>query len=130
MKEYKLSKDSNETFLVDSDPCKVIESYLEKFEKSFLAVGVLGASNREEASRKRALKYAKGLKYSTMDEFNNQYDTFCQFIIDNLGVSIEEATEARDYLAKKKDRLERGGNSLTDAVGTIGNGLKGLFGRK
>lgn len=29
MKEYKLSKDSNETFLVDSDPCKVIESYLE-----------------------------------------------------------------------------------------------------
>lgn len=106
---------------------KTIEKHIEDFEKSFLAVGFLGESTREAAAKKRALKYAKGLKYSTVEEFDKQYETFCSFIQENLGVTIEEATEAKAYLDKKKDRLVNG-SSLD--LSSIGKGLKGLFGKK
>lgn len=106
---------------------KIIEKHIEDFEKSFLAVGFLGESTREAAAKKRALKYAKGLKYSTVEEFDKQYETFCSFIQENLGVTIEEATEAKAYLDKKKDRLVNG-SSLD--LSSIGKGLKGLFGKK
>ena len=106
---------------------KTIEKYIDNFEKSFLAVGFFGASNRDEAAKKRALKYAKGLKYTTVEEFNNQYAIFCSFIEENLGVNIEEATEAKSYLDKKKEKLVNGG-SLD--LSNIGKGLKGLFGKK
>lgn len=106
---------------------KTIEKYIDNFEKSFLAVGFFGASNRDEAAKKRALKYAKGLKYTTVEEFNNQYAIFCSFIEENLGVNIDEATEAKSYLDKKKEKLVNGG-SLD--LSSIGKGLKGLFGKK
>lgn len=106
---------------------KTIEKHIEDFEKSFLAVGFLGESTREAAAKKRALKYAKGLKYSTVEEFDKQYEIFCSFIQENLGVTIEEATEAKAYLDKKKDRLVNG-SSLD--LSSIGKGLKGLFGKK
>ena len=107
----------------------IIQGYLDKFDKAFLKVGLLGTSNREEAKKKRALKYAKGLKYQTVEEFDRQYATFCQFILDNLEISIDEATEAKAYLDKKRDKLING-STLSNLTGNVSKGLKGLFGKK
>lgn len=104
-----------------------IEKYLADFEKSFLSVGVFAESERDEAAKKRALKYAKGINYSTVEEFDSQYEKFCDFIIENLGVTIDDATEAKSYLSKKRNKLVNGSGF---DISSIGKGLKGLFGKK
>lgn len=115
-----------------------INSYLEKFEKQFCKTQIFSSVSREQAAKDRALKYAKGLKFSNLEEYEREYEKFIQFLEPNLGITIDEAGEAKAYLEKKKARLEKVNSidlssissNISSGVNNIGGALKGLFGKK
>ena len=116
----------------------IINSYLEKFEKQFCKTQLFSSVSREQASKDRALKYAKGLKFSNLAEYEREYEKFIQFLEPNLGITIDEATEAKLYLEKKKSRVEKVSSidvsnissNIQSGITNIGGSLKGLFGKK
>ena len=68
--------------------------------------------------------------------FSNEesYNKFKNFIEPNLGITIDEAVEAKQYLEKKKAKLSSGNsfdmNNISNTLNDIGGAFKGLFGRK
>lgn len=84
--------------------------------------------------RDRALRYAKGLKYATMEDYEESYSKLEKFIEPNLGITLDEAIEAKQFLEKKKAKLERGSaidmTNISNSLNEIGGALKGLFGKK
>lgn len=100
---------------------KIINDYLEKFDKEFCRTKVFSKVDRHQAARDRALRYAKGLTFTTIEDYKVSYEKFKKFIELNLGITLDEAIEAKQYLEKKKAKLEHG---------NFGGALKGLFGKK
>lgn len=86
-----------------------INGYLDDFDKQFCNTKIFSSVSRKQAARDRALLYAKGLKFSNIEEFEKEYEKFKNFIQLNLGISIDEAVEAKQYLEKKKSKLSNGG---------------------
>ena len=112
----------------------IINDYLDKFDKEFCKTRVFASVDRHQAARDRALRYAKGLKFSTLEEYEESYNKFIKFIEPNLGITIDEAVEAKQYLEKKKAKLVSGNsfdmNNISNTLNDIGGAFKGLFGRK
>lgn len=86
-----------------------INGYLDDFDKQFCNTKIFSSVSRKQAARDRALLYAKGLKFSNIEEFEKEYEKFKNFIQLNLGISIDEAVEAKQYLERKKSKLSNGG---------------------
>lgn len=111
-----------------------INSYLDQFEKEFCNTKLFSSVSRQQAARDRALRYAKGLKYATIEEYEESYNKLAAFVEPNLGVTLDEAVEAKQYLEKKKAKLERGNTidmaNISNGLNELGGTLKGLFGRK
>lgn len=84
---------------------ETINTYLSDFDKQFCKTKLFSSVPRKQAAKDRALSYAKGLRYSTIEEFDREYEKYKDFIIKNLGVNIDEAVEAKEYLEKKRKRL-------------------------
>lgn len=112
----------------------IINDYLDKFDKEFCKTKIFSSVDRHQAARDRALRYAKGLKYSTMEDYEESYKKLEKFIEPNLGIALDEAFEAKQYLEKKKAKLERGNlidmDNISNSLNDIGGALKGLFGKK
>lgn len=112
----------------------IINTYLDKFNKEFCRTRVFSSVDRNQAARDRALKYAKGLKFSTIEEYEEAYARLEKFIEPNLGITIDEAIEAREYLAKQKGKIENGHPydmaNIANSLNNLGGSLKGLFGKK
>lgn len=112
----------------------IINDYLDKFDKEFCRTKIFSSVDRHQAARDRALRYAKGLKYSTMEDYEESYKKLEKFIEPNLGITLDEAVEAKQYLEKKKAKLERGSlidmDNISNSLNDIGGALKGLFGKK
>lgn len=137
-----LSKKENFETTFSSEVSKkyldVINSYLEKFDKQFCKTQLFSSVSREQASKDRALRYAKGLKFSNLADYEREYEKFIKFLEPNLGITIDEATEARLYLEKKKSVLEKVDSfgisgvtsNIQSGINNIGGNLKGLFGKK
>lgn len=113
---------------------EIINDYLDKFDKEFCRTKVFSYVDRHQAARDRALRYAKGLKYATMEDYKESYKKLEKFIEPNLGITLDEAIEAKQYLEKKKNKLERGNpldmSNISNSLNDFGGTLKGLFGRK
>lgn len=101
----------------------MINGYLKDFDKQFCDTKIFFSVSRKQAARDRALSYAKGLKFSNIDEFEKEYEKFKKFIQPNLGISIDEAVEAKQYLEKKKSKLSNGG------FFDLGGKFKDFFGK-
>ena len=84
---------------------ETINTYLSDFDKQFCKTKLFSSVPRKQAAKDRALSYAKGLRYSTIEEFDREYEKYKDFIIKNLGVNIDEAVEAKEYLEKKRKHL-------------------------
>lgn len=112
----------------------IINDYLDKFDKEFCKTRMFTSVDRHQAAKDRALRYAKGLKFSTLEEYEESYNKFKNFIEPNLGITIDEAVEAKQYLEKKKAKLSSGNsfdmNNISNTLNDIGGAFKGLFGRK
>lgn len=112
----------------------IINNYLDKFDKEFCRTRLFSSVDRHQAARDRALRYAKGLKYSSLEDYEESYKKLEKFIEPNLGITIDEAIEAKEYLEKKKAKIERGSTiditAISDSISNIGGTLKGLFGKK
>lgn len=112
----------------------LINSYLEAFNKAFCSTRVMGTVSRQQAAQDRALKYARGLTFTTLDEYEKGYENFSKFIELNLGITIDQAVEAKQYLEKQKEKLMRRQSFNTSSIGSSLNGiadtLKGFFGKK
>lgn len=110
---------------------EIIDNYLAEFDKQFCKTKLFSSVDRHQAARDRALRYAKGLKFSTLEEYETAYNRIEKFIEPNLGITMDEAIEAKEYLEKKKAKLERGNPiDLSNLANGIGGSLKGLFGKK
>lgn len=112
----------------------IINNYLDKFDKEFCRTRLFSSVDRHQAARDRALRYAKGLKYSSLEDYEESYKKLEKFIEPNLGIALDEAIEAKEYLEKKKAKIERGSTiditAISDSISNIGGTLKGLFGKK
>lgn len=112
----------------------IINNYLDKFDKEFCRTRLFSSVDRHQAARDRALRYAKGLKYSSLEDYEESYKKLEKFIEPNLGITLDEAIEAKEYLEKKKAKIERGSTiditAISDSISNIGGTLKGLFGKK
>ena len=112
----------------------IIKDYLDKFDKEFCRTKLFSSVDRHQAARDRALRYAKGLKYSTIEDYEESYKKLEKFIEPNLGITLDEAIEAKQYLEKKKAKLERGSlidmDNISNSLNDIGGALKGLFGKR
>lgn len=112
----------------------IIKNYLDKFDKEFCRTRLFSSVDRHQAARDRALRYAKGLKYSSLEDYEESYKKLEKFIEPNLGITLDEAIEAKEYLEKKKAKIERGSTiditAISDSISNIGGTLKGLFGKK
>lgn len=112
----------------------IINDYLDKFDKEFCRTKLFSSVDRHQAARDRALRYAKGLKYATMEDYEESYSKLEKFIEPNLGITLDEAIETKQYLEKKKAKLERGSaidmTNISNSLNEIGGALKGLFGKK
>ena len=112
----------------------IINDYLDKFDKEFRNTRIFASVSRQQAARDRALRYAKGLNFSTLEQYEEAYNKFKNFIELNLGITIDEAVEARQYLEKKKSKLTRGNvldmNNISNTLNDIGGAFKDLFGRR
>lgn len=113
---------------------EIINNYLTEFDSKFRKTRVFSSVDRHQAARDRALRYAKGLKFSSLSEFEESYNKFKNFIEPNLGITIDEAIEAKQYLEKKKAKLSGLGtfdlNNISNAINDIGETFKGFFGRR
>ena len=98
---------------------QLIDGYLTEFDDTFCSTRMFKKVSRKQAAQDRALRYAKGLKFSNPDEFEAAYQKYKKFIESNLGITIDEAVEAKAYLEKKRARLQY----------SISGAIKGLLGK-
>ena len=90
-----------------------IEKYLTDFDRKFCSVGLFKKVDRKQAGRDRALKYVKKLDCSSPDKVAEAYRMLEEFL-PKVGITLEEAVEAVQYLEKKKS-----GKGLFGSVGKL-----------
>lgn len=90
-----------------------IEKYLADFDRKFCSVGLFKKVDRKQAGRDRALKYVKKLDCSSPDKVAEAYRMLEEFL-PKVGITLEEAVEAVQYLEKKKS-----GKGLFGSVGKL-----------
>lgn len=74
-----------------------IDGFLADFDKKFCSVGLLKKADRKQAGQDKALKYAKKMTCTTMEESLQQLDEF----LPKVGLVREEAQEAVQFLENK-----------------------------
>ncbi len=90
-----------------------MEKYLSDFDRKFCSVGLFKKADRKQAGRDRALKYVKKLDCSSPDKVAEAYKMLEEFL-PKVGITLEEAVEAVQYLEKK-----RSGKGLFGSVGKL-----------
>lgn len=74
-----------------------IDRFLADFDKKFCSVGLLKKADRKQAGQDKALKYAKKITCTTLEESLQQLDEF----LPKVGLAREEAQEAVQFLENK-----------------------------
>ena len=74
-----------------------IDRFLADFDKKFCSVGLLKKADRKQAGQDKALKYAKKITCTTLEESLQQLDEF----LPKVGLVREEAQEAVQFLENK-----------------------------
>lgn len=77
------------------------DQYLSDFDKKFCSMGIFKKGDRKQAARDKALKYVKKLDCSSPDKVSEAYVLLQEFL-PRVGITLEEAGEAVQYLEKKK----------------------------
>lgn len=90
-----------------------IDKYLSDFDKKFCYIGLLKTGDRKQAGKDKALKYVKKLDCSSPDKVDEAYRLLEEFL-PKVGITLEEANEAVQYLEKKKS-----GKGLFGSVGKL-----------
>lgn len=90
-----------------------IDKYLSDFDRKFCYRGLLKTGDRKLAGKDKALKYVKKLDCSSPEKVNEAYRLLEEFL-PKVGITLEEANEAVQYLEKKK-----GGKGLFGSVGKL-----------
>lgn len=89
----------------------ILQQHLKKFDEKFRKISLLKvAATREEAAMDKALKFVKSRTYQNLTDVENVYNDLVA-LLPNLGIEIEQAVEATDYLASVKNKLEGGKSS-------------------
>lgn len=77
------------------------DQYLSDFDKKFCSMGIFKKGDRKQAARDKALKYVKKLDCSSPDKVSEAYVLLEEFL-PRVGITLEEADEAVQYLEKKR----------------------------
>lgn len=86
----------------------ILQQHLKSFDEKFRKISLLKvAATREEAARDKALKFVKTRTYNAVSDVENAHNDLAA-LLPNLGIEMEQAVEAADYLASVKNRLESG----------------------
>ena len=89
---------------------EVFDRYLEDFDNKFCKSKLIGGKrSREQAARDRALEFVKKGPIFNMEQYEKMVQSLKDYVEPNLGITFEEAVEARDYLEKKRIKLTDGG---------------------
>lgn len=89
----------------------LLQQYLTGFDEKFRRISIVKvAATREEAARDKALKFVKSRTYNTLNDIEYARNELVA-LLPKLGIEMEQAVEASDYLASVKSKLEDGGKS-------------------
>ena len=91
----------------------LIDKYLSDFDRKFCYMGLLKKGDRKQAGKDKAFKYVKKLDCSSPDKVDEAYKLLAEFL-PKVGITLEEASEAVQYLEKKKS-----GKGLFGSVGKL-----------
>lgn len=84
---------------------KKFDKYLSDFDKLFCSMGLLKKGTRREAGIYRAVKFAKGLKFSDVSEAEKAYSDLRE-MLPKLGISEQDAAEAMNIIKTKHENLQ------------------------
>lgn len=79
-----------------------IDKYLTDFDKKFCSMGLFKKADRKQAGKDRALKYVKKLDCTTPEKVEEAYILLENFL-PRVGITLEEAQEAVQYLDRKRE---------------------------
>lgn len=129
---------------------QVKESYLkqlddmdQKFDLQFRKISLIKTTEtREEAAKEKAYLFVKAQKLINSDDVKQAYTELEESFLPEVGISLDEAVKATDYLKNIQSEIENGvsqegfenkkigifgDQSINQVAGKAKKGLKGLF---
>ncbi len=97
---------------------ETIDGYHKEFERKFCSTKLFkSAKDRTQAAQERALQFCKDRLITNMEQYEKCVSDLKEYIEPNLGITFEEATEAQEYLEKKRIKITEGGSMLFSKAG-------------
>lgn len=100
----------------------IIQKHLLDFDEKFRRVSLIKmCATREEAAKERALKFVKSKTYNIVEDVENVRAELTA-LLSNLGITLEQATEATTYLNNTENKIK--GISTGSKFGNFMNKFK------